>query len=378
MEDLLAKLVAIPTITDDLVANQQALDYIGGYLQERGMYIKRYTFDGHGALVATTKPEAKHARVMLHAHTDVMSATEQAFTMRQEGDKLFGRGVYDMKFAIAGYMMFVDCIQHNLTDYDFSIILTTDEEYGSRDGINSWPHLLKLGYGADVAIVPDGGMDWNVEYMYKGHWRFDMVAAGKSGHSSRPWLAESASFKLVQALHELRTAFDGHGPETDTLNIGNIHADGTYNQIPSQMTAAVEIRLASGDSLKKNKALLENICDTFDVTVIDRAIESPVEEDVNFPLIREFMHSITRVTGHQSKPCLSMASSDAVYLRRAGIPCAVTYLPGGGHHSENEWIERKALLQFPDVIRDYVERNAKAGQSDIHRARQRAMTTTTS
>lgn len=327
------------------------------------MHIKRFVFDGHGALVATTSPGCKKSRVLFYAHADVMGATEEAFTLRQIDGKLFGRGVYDMKFAIAGYMQFVDTNQQNLQDYDFTIMITTDEEIGGRDNISSVPYLLELGYRADICIMPDGGSDWDIEYMAKGNWRFDLGASGKSAHSSRPWEGDSASFKLVHALHELRLEFKDHGPETDTLNIGKIHGGITYNQIPDQMIASIEIRLASNESYEKNKQIIDQLCGKYGLTCQTRGCTQPMRQDVHDPLLKAFMASITRITGHPSKLCMSMGGSDAKYFNELGIPCAITYLPGGGHHGDNEWIERQALLKFPLVIQDYIEENASTRAS---------------
>lgn len=359
-EKLLTELVAMPTITDDAAANERGLDYLEAYFTARGLHVRRFNFKGHGSLVATLKPNVKHAKILLYAHLDVVPASEKLFTLRHDGDQLFGRGVFDMKFAIAGYMQAVEWLKDTLGEYDFAIMVTTDEEYGGRDGINSIPDLLKEGYHAEACVMPDGARDWNVEAVAKGWWRFDLIAAGTTAHSSRPWEGDSASFKLVHALHELRMHFEDHGPATDTLNIGQIHGDGTYNQVPSSMRAQVEIRLATDDSQAKSQQLVEKLCKTHGLTTETRALVPPLKQDIGHPLLQAFMASITRITGHESKPCLSLAGSDASYFNAAGIPCAITYLPGGGHHSESEWVSHTALLQFPEVICDYLERNAKA------------------
>ncbi|HEV7453958.1 MAG TPA: M20/M25/M40 family metallo-hydrolase, partial [Candidatus Saccharimonadales bacterium] len=227
-ERQLATLVAMPTITDDIPANDMALDYIEHYLAGRGMYTERFRYDGHGALIAATRNGRKRSAVMLSAHVDVMAGDESLFALRTDGDKLTGRGTYDMKFAIAAYMQLVDELQGELGRYDFSIMITTDEEYGGRGNINAVPHLLKAGYLPDVCILPDGGTDYKVERLAKGHWRFDLIASGRTAHGSRPWEGESASFKLIEALRELKTHFKDHGPLTNTLNIGFIRGGVTY------------------------------------------------------------------------------------------------------------------------------------------------------
>ncbi len=359
MEEMLARLVAMPTITDDTVANEQALDYLEQYFVARGLHTKRYVFKGHGSLIATIKPGIKQFKVLLYGHIDVVPGSEQVFTLRREDNKLFGRGVLDMKFAIAAYQHVVDTLQHNLAGYDFGIMITTDEEYGGRDGINSIPDLLAEGYRCDVCVMPDGGRAWDVEAVAKGFWRFDLTANGKTAHGSRPWEGDSASFKLIQALHELRSLLGHMGPDTDTLNIGQIHGDGTYNQVPSKMSAQVEFRLATDESYEKLKATVDKLCQKYDVEATGRAFSHPLKQDIENPLLQAFMASITKVTGHQSKPCLSQAASDAPYFNKFGIPCAITYLPGGGHHGEREWVDAEALRQMPDVVVDYLNTVAK-------------------
>ncbi len=359
MEDLLAKLVSMPTITDDTVANNLALDYLEDYFAQRSLHVERFESKGHGSLIATIKPGTKQAKVMLYGHIDVVPASEQGFTLRRNGDKLFGRGVLDMKFAIAAYMRVVDQLQERLDDYDFAIMITSDEEYGGRDGINSIPDLLAKGYRSEVCIMPDGGRAWDVEAVAKGYWRFDLIATGRTAHGSRPWEGDSASLKLIQALHELRLKFKDHGPDTDTLNVGKIHGDGTYNQVPSTMTAQIEIRLATDEAYQTNKTFVDTLCQKYGLTTRTRTQQQPLRQNIGHPLLQAFMQSITEVTGHRSKPCLSLAASDASYFNDVGIPCALTYLPGGEHHSENEWISGKALEMMPEVILRYLDTVAK-------------------
>lgn len=359
MEEILAKLVAFPSITDDIGANDVALDYVERYLTERNMHVKRYRFQERGSLVATPRPRTKQTKIFLYGHTDVMPASKALFTLRREGDQLYGRGVYDMKFAIAGYLYAVDVLKDKLQDYDFAIMLTSDEEYGNRNGINGILHLLGRGYRAEVCILPDGGRAWDVEAVAKGAWRFKLTAAGRTAHGSRPWEGDSASIRLTQALHELHEAFKQQGLETDTLNISKIRSNGEFNQVPSQASAQIEMRLMSDASYAERREFVAALCHKHGLVTDRGYFLRPVRQDIAHPLVRGFMDAITRVTGYESKACVSCAASDAGHFNEAGIPCAITYLPGGGHHGDQEWISRRALLQFPEVILDYLERHAR-------------------
>lgn len=365
LEVQLAKLVAMPTITDDAVANELGLDYIERQLTTCGLFVKRFNFDGHGSLMATTQPEAEKAKVLLYAHLDTAPGEERLFTLQREGDMLVGRGTYDMKFAIAAYLQLVEDLQDTLEDYDFAIMITTDEEYGGRDGISGSKRLLEQGYRFSVAIIPDGGNDWDIETLAKGRWRFNLVAEGRSAHGSRPWEGDSASFKLVHALHELKQHFADHGPNTDTLNIGMIQGGESFNQVPANMYAWVEIRLIDKASVAKNELLLDAICKRYDVRIETRVKDPPLIHDITHPLIQAFADSVERVGGIRPKGCMSYGGSDADHFMARSIPCIVTRPTGGGHHGPNEWVNSESLRQMVPILKDYLEQVAKTADVSV-------------
>jgi acetylornithine deacetylase/succinyl-diaminopimelate desuccinylase-like protein len=165
LERLLDDLIAFPSVSDNHAANHAALDYIAKYLQERGMYIQRFdpTATAHEALIASTRMDnAKRPAILLAAHVDVIGADPAMFSMRHENGKYIGRGVLDMKFAIAGYLKVVDELRQSLRSYDFAIFITSDEELGGRDGVNSTREFVQSGYLPKVVVLPDGGADWQL------------------------------------------------------------------------------------------------------------------------------------------------------------------------------------------------------------------------
>jgi succinyl-diaminopimelate desuccinylase len=361
IEQLLAKLVGMPTITDDAEANNMALDYIEQYLADRGMHTQRFSFANHGALIASTRPDnAKTPTVLLAAHVDVVSGSDEVFKLRLEDGKLKGRGVYDMKFAIAGYMQLVDDLQEHLDEYDFAIMITSDEEYGTVDNISGTLRLLEAGLRPAVAILPDStAPNWDIESLVKGYWRFNLVATGRTAHGSRPWEGESASFKLIQALHDLKMHFANHGPLTDTLNIGIIEGGVAFNQVPAHMTAAIEIRLIDDNSFTKNQALVQKLCDTYGLTFNTRVGEPPLKHNLDRPLVQAYMDSAETVTGRRPQKYVSLGGSDVIHFSARDIPCIVSCPEGGKHHSDDEWVDRKSFLQFVPILQHYVDSIAK-------------------
>lgn len=363
---LLAKLVAMPTITDDALANELALDYLEDFFTSYDMYCERHTYDGHGALTASTRRDNHKApTILLAGHTDVVAGDESQFTLRHEGDKLLGRGVFDMKFALAGFMALIEELANEgtLQQYDLGIMVTTDEEYGGRDGICGVKQLVRAGFRPQVVLLPDSaGGGWNIEEHAKGLCRFDLIAKGRTTHSSRPWEGESASFKLVHALHEIKALFQNHGPETDTLNIGVIQGGESYNMVPSLMTASLEIRIISLESKKRYMDEIQEICRRHNVELEERALGLPMKTDLQNPWVQTYCDSVTRVIGRAPQPVKSFGGTDGPYFTREGIPVIVSCCEGGGHHGGEEWISKTSFERFVPILHDFLDRAALAAK----------------
>jgi succinyl-diaminopimelate desuccinylase len=359
--DLLTKLVRMPTITDDTVANEKALDYLEGYFGARGLFCERYKFNGHGAMLAASRPyNTKHPIVLLAAHMDVVNGTEELFSLREEDGKLYGRGVYDMKFAISGYMQLAEDLRHKAGEYDFAIMITTDEEYGGRDGINGSLSLIEERLRPRVCVLPGASAPgWDVEKLAKGYWRFDLLASGQSAHSSRPWEGESASFKLIDGVSEIRAYFKNHGPLTDTLNIAAINGGEMYNRIPENMVSHLEIRFMNSESLNNLREIIDEICSRHGLVYRNRAIFMPVVTDLRDAYVESYSQSVQDITHHHSNGVISYGGSDSTFFSELGIPCIISCPEGGKHHSSDEWIDTKSYLQFVPILRSFLDRVAK-------------------
>src|SRR6266496_2173015 len=216
MKDILEKLVSIPTVTGESVPIGVAINYIEDYLLERGMKVERLVSDGHASLVATASG-TKTPKVMLAAHVDVSPGSDEQFFLRETAGRLYGRGVVDMKFAIASYLQIVDDLRNQLNKYDFGIMITSDEEEG---GLNGTAHLVNKGYLPKVCVLPDGGDNWQIQTFAKGFFYLEITVHGKAAHGSRPWLGDNAIVTLTHVITDIAALFPDMSADTNTYNIG--------------------------------------------------------------------------------------------------------------------------------------------------------------
>jgi len=366
MEDILRKLIAYPTITGDFAAANAAFDYIESFLSERGMHVKRFSDSGYPALVATIRPNYKTPTVMLAAHIDVVPGVDEQFELQKQDGKFYGRGVFDMKYAIANYMQLVDDLQDELENHDFGIMITSDEELGCIDGVNGTGSLVKRGYIPRVCVLPDCGKGWNLEVFAKGFWHFDLIAEGKTAHGSRPWEGDSASFKLLDALQEIKQLFLGQNTTTHTLNIGAIEGGEARNQVPALMSATLDIRIADEQSFAALKQQIEVIAAKHNVSIETQALVDPLRNDPKDPFINDFMKSVAVITGRAYSTYSALGGSDGRFFGEVGAPCVIICPDGGGAHSELEWLDEQGFYEFKDVLADYLHRVLSSDLSSSH------------
>src|SRR3981189_2301347 len=82
---------------------RSAAGFVKGWLEARDIEVQTATNNGLPVLAATVGAE-KGPTIVLHGHLDVVPAGAEQFGPRLEGDKLFGRGAYDMKGGLAAIM----------------------------------------------------------------------------------------------------------------------------------------------------------------------------------------------------------------------------------------------------------------------------------
>ena len=65
---------------------------------------------------------------MLHGHVDVVPGEESQFEPHEESGELYGRGVYDMKGALAAMMYAVEDLQNIGCEATVELLVVPDEE----------------------------------------------------------------------------------------------------------------------------------------------------------------------------------------------------------------------------------------------------------
>lgn len=343
--------MAFRTVTGEQQAASACLDYVDDYLSARGMHVSRSESNGFPSLVATTR-KSKAPKLMLQAHIDVVSAPDDCYKLHEKRGRLMGRGVFDMKFAAAIFMKITDDLQGTLTDHDFGIMLTSDEEVGGADGVKA---LLNDGYKPAVCLLPDAGDDWRIETSHKGCWTVRVRAGGMAAHGSRPWEGENAIDRLVDMLSETRKLFEGQHADTDTLSINEIVGGSATNQVADKAQATLDIRFVSEASYGRIHKKVNAIAKRHGVLLEDIRNIRISTTDVAHPLVASFLKVAKQIHGRPLNQVRSLGTSDAYYFADMGIPVILVRPGGGSAHGDGEWIDKEGLEKYYRVVKAYVE-----------------------
>lgn len=357
LEKTLNRLISFKSVSRDFKENSRQLDYIEKELAGN-LFVERFTSNGYPSLIASTRKTSR-PKLALAAHGDVVPASAPLFIARRVGTKIFGRGVNDMKFAIACYLTLVNDLKEKAKDYDFAIMITSDEELGGLNGVR---YLLEKGFRPEVCLLPDGGQNWEIQRGAKGVLNLRIRSHGIATHGSRPWDGRNAIEQLIGFLNEIKRLFPqepcgDNGHFHNSLNIGKIEGGQAVNQVPDFAQTDLDIRFTDEASKATLQKELKKIAGSLGRVMIEQTLSgASYTLNPNGRYAKLFANIVNEIVGKEPKYITSHGSSDARFLAEKNIPTILTRPAGGGHHSDREWIDLADLENFYAVLKEFVGR----------------------
>ncbi len=183
-------------------------DFIERFLEDIGASCRRIDCDGVPSIAALPGPD--FAPILLMSHIDVVDAPDQLFEPEEKDGKLYGRGSFDDKYAVAlSMILFREHLYkarkegRAQEDLSLGILITGDEEAGGHKGAREALKTIRT----DFCIALDGGNVRKIVTKEKGVLRLKLISRGKAAHGSRPWLGENAIEKLFEDYQSITRPF---------------------------------------------------------------------------------------------------------------------------------------------------------------------------
>lgn len=252
---ILAELIKMPSVTPHQAGT---IDYIEKIIQKIGGQIKRIDSNDTANLLATIGTGKKI--LAFAGHVDVVPSGSHdkwlngsPFELQRRNDELIGRGVVDMKGAIAAFFSALLDFSHKASpkDYQIMLIITSDEEGPATDGtIKIVEKLQQEKIQLDYCIIgePTSSKVFGdtIKVGRRGSLTGELTIFGKQGHIAYPDLCINPIHKSLAALNELvQVKWDEgnqHFPPT-SLQFANLNAGlGVTNVIPGQLSTNFNFR----------------------------------------------------------------------------------------------------------------------------------------
>lgn len=326
-------------------------------MEARGIEATQTECRGLPVLSATVGSPADPA-LILHGHMDVVPAEAHQFEPRIEGDRLIGRGAYDMKAALAAMMLALPAPDEVPDGLRVVLGIVSDEE-SEEDADRGSDYLVDSGLDGAFAITGEP-TDMHVGVAAKGVLAVRLGVAGRAAHGSTPWLGDNAVLRAVDMFRGLESLpFARESSELfdrPSINLGRIWGGDALNKVPDHCVIDVDIRYLPHQNPEEILAQIRGLAPASIETIFALP---PIDSGIDSPWVKGLIEA---ADAHHDGTSVSVGrdgASDAVSFIRVGIP-AVEFGPtGAGHHGPEEWVSIESLNAYLGTLREYLGTAAK-------------------
>lgn len=277
IEEVLSKLIAFPTA--NLNSGLECLNYIKSFLADLDFKSEDISSEGVGNIYCKyiVKDVVVDVKNFCFAgHVDVVppGPSEQwrsdPFKLNLERNIAYGRGMVDMKGAIACFLIALKLfLKNHQPAINLSVMVTSDEEGPAINGTAKiLEHLANKKEKIDYCLIgeptSEKAVGDTIKIGRRGSATFKLTIHGIQGHVAYPLKSVNAIpllMAVLQQLIELKID-DGDGFfQPSHLEIVRIFSDElAYNVIPGGASAIINVRHIPSMDLEKLYIVVENIC----------------------------------------------------------------------------------------------------------------------
>ena len=333
--ELTKKITAFNTINPP-GQERACAQYLGRLLEEVGFTTDYYEFsEARTTLIARLKGSGDKLPICFTGHIDTVPLgastwVKDPFNGETEGDRLYGRGVSDMKAGVAAIVtMALRIARQSTPRTGLTLALTAGEETCCEGAY----YVAQQGVLGEAGAIVVGEPTSNYPLIaHKGSVRFRVTTRGKTAHASMPELGDNAIHKAAEAIKILQ-AFDFHKTPHDllgapTLNIGNITGGQNINSVPDLTSMGIDIRFLPDQTAEDIQARLQTaLGNQVEIEWMEQA--RSIETSPNNPWVQDVYRLMAPYMNEAIEPRAMTAFTDASALTPAyGHPPTIILGPG--------------------------------------------------
>lgn len=369
--DLLRDLVQIdsvnPSLVDGAAGEAEIAAHVAGEMKRAGLEVEtRKSAPGRVSVVGRLpgrRPEVGRS-LMLNAHMDTVGVEgmEAPFSADVRSGRLYGRGAYDMKGALAACMEAARALalSGRRPAGDLVVAAVADEEYaslGTSELVEDGGHLT------DGAVVTEPtGLD--VCLAHKGFAWMRVVTRGRAAHGSQFDVGVDANLRMgrvMAALDRLEEEVRGRDPHPlvgpPSLHAPLVRGGTGISTYSDRCELKVERRTVPGESAEQVVGEVREIVDRlreedpgFEAELETLLVRRPFEVEPDARVVRSVDESAKAVLGRRPERTGERPWMDSALLSEAGVETVVIGPTGEGAHAEKEWVELDSVEQLAGIL----------------------------
>jgi acetylornithine deacetylase len=271
--------------------------------------------------------------LLLCAHLDTVGVEGMTdpHAPHVDGDRLYGRGAYDMKSGLAAAMLACKELATAGLAGDVVLAAVADEEHASLGVQEVLRHVH-----ADAAIVTEP-TELELIVAHKGFVWIEIEVEGRAAHGSRHEEGVDAIVKAGPILTGIAELDDELAHRTHPrLGRGSVHASlisggAEMSSYPARCTIGLERRTLPGETAADVEAEIGRVLEG-KATQRTTLVREPFSIDEDHELVA----AVQAVTGAPLAGAPYWA--DAAFIAAAGIPTVMYGASGAGAHAAEEWV----------------------------------------
>ncbi len=300
--------------------------------------------------------------LMLYAHLDTVGVEgmEEPFSAAVREGRMYGRGTYDMKGALAACISAVKALVEagRRPAGDLYVAAVADEEVASI----GMSEVLKQ-VVPDAAIVTEA-TELRLCLAHKGFCWIEVETEGRAAHGSRFEEGVDANMRMGRVLGRLDALerdLRGRAPHAlvgpPSLHAAVLQGGTGWSTYAASCRLRIERRTIPGEPEDRAVGEIRRVVD--ELAAADpsfRAAVRPVLTRESFevasdaPIVGAVAGAAARVLGSPPTTIGEPYWMDAALLAAAGVDVVVIGPRGAGAHAAVEWVDLESVAQLAEIV----------------------------
>ena len=357
-----------PTLVDGAPGETAIAAVTARHMREAGLSVTRYEpEEGRPSVIGRLAGTGGGPSLMLNAHYDTVGVEgmEAPFSPRIRNGRLYGRGAYDMKGALAACIEATRLLGASRIRLagDVLVAAVADEEYASLGTADLIERRARGELAFDAAIVTEPtSLDLCVAH--RGFTWIEITTRGRAAHGSRYQEGVDANLRMGRVLHRLEALIEelqsrpGHpllGPPS--MHAALLEGGSGISTYSPRCTLQLERRTVPPETRESVEGEISAVLE--DLRAEDPALEvawstffhrEPFETTPGAPIAACVSRAVRTVLGRAPEVIGDSPWMDSALTQAAGVDSIVIGPHGAGAHADVEWVDLESCARLAEIL----------------------------